>query len=126
MIETPTVPKPRESTWLWLFKITAGLLIVILLGVHFVVNHLVAPTGLLTYADIVRYYSVPFAPIMEIVFLVVVIAHALVGLRSILLDLNPSDRVLRASDVIMTLAGIGFSVYGIWLVWVIVQQSRLL
>lgn len=126
MIETPSVPKPREGTWLWLFKIVAGLMIVILLGIHFVVNHLVAPTGLLTYADVVRYYTVPFVPVMEILFLVFVIAHALVGLRGILLDLNPSDAVLRAADILFILIGAGFSIYGIWLVWAIVQQGRAL
>ena len=125
MIETPSVPKPREGAWLWLFKIVAGLMIIVLLGVHFIVNHLVAPTGLLTYADVIRYYQVPFIPVMEIIFLVFVIAHALVGLRSILLDLNPSNGVLRAADILFILIGTGFSIYGIWLVWAIVQQGRL-
>lgn len=115
MLETPSVPKPREGAWLWLFKIVAGLFIVILLGVHFVINHLVAPTGLLTYADVVAYYKVPIVPIMEGFFLVFVISHALVGLRSILLDLNPSDRLLKAVDILFWLAGAGFSLYGIWL-----------
>lgn len=124
MIETPSVPKPREGAWLWLFKIVAGLMIIVLLGVHFIVNHLVAPTGLLTYADVIRYYQVPFIPLMEIIFLVFVIAHALVGLRSILLDLNPSNGVLRVADVLFILIGAGFSIYGIWLVWAIVQQGR--
>ncbi len=126
MIETPSVPKPREGAWLWLFKIVAGLMIVVLLGVHFVVNHLVAPTGLLTYADVIRYYTIPFIPVMEIIFLVFVISHALVGLRSILLDLNPTDGVLRAADILFILIGTGFSIYGIWLVWAIVQQGRAL
>ncbi len=126
MIETPSVPKPREGAWLWLFKIVAGLMIVILLGVHFIVNHLVAPNGLLTYADVIRYYQVPFVPVMEIIFLVFVIAHALVGLRSILLDLNPGDGVLRAADILFILIGTGFSIYGIWLVWAIVQQGSAL
>ena len=123
MIETPSVPKPREGAGLWLFKIVAGLLIVVLLGVHFLINHLFAPGGLLTYEEVVRYYTIPIVPVMEIVFLVFVIAHALVGLRSILLDLNPSNGLLRVIDIIFWLAGIGFSVYGIWLVWVIVQRG---
>ena len=92
MIDTPSVPKPREGAWLWLYKIVAGLFIVVLLGVHFIVNHLVAPEGLLSYNDVVRYYTNPIVPVMEIAFLIFVISHALVGLRSILLDLNPSDK----------------------------------
>ena len=94
MIETPSVPKPREGAFLWLFKIVAGLLIVVLLGVHFVVNHLVAPEGLLSYEDVIRYYDNPIFPIMEVFFLVFVIAHALVGLRSILLEIQVAGRVV--------------------------------
>ncbi|MBE0699264.1 MAG: hypothetical protein IH586_20265, partial [Anaerolineaceae bacterium] len=116
MLETPSIPKTREGTWLWLYKIFAGLLIVVLLGVHFVINHLVAPTGLLTYDDVIRYYQMPIIPIMEIGFLVFVISHALVGLRSILLDLNPSDRILKIIDIFFWLIGSGFILYGIWLV----------
>ncbi len=116
MLETPSIPKKREGTWLWLYKIAAGLLIVVLLGVHFVVNHLVAPTGLLTYDDVIRYYQTPIVPIMEIVFLVFVVSHALVGLRSILLDLNPSNQILKMIDIFFLLLGSGSIIYGIWLV----------
>lgn len=116
-------PKKREGAWLWLYKIVAGLFIVILLGVHFVVNHLVAPTGLLTYQDVIHYYQVPAVPIMELIFLVFVVSHALVGLRSIILDLNPSDRVLRTVDLIFWLVGAGFIIYGAWLIWVIAQKG---
>ncbi len=126
MIETPSVPKAREGTWLWLYKIVAGGVIVILLGVHFIVNHLVAPQGLLTYQDVLRYYTIPIVPIMEIAFLIFVISHALIGLRSIILDLNPSGKLLRVIDIVFIAAGVIFSVYGIWLVMVIVQRGRAL
>jgi succinate dehydrogenase hydrophobic anchor subunit len=69
-------PKLREGTWLWLLKIVGGLLIVIVLGIHFVVNHLVAPGGLLTYADVISYYKNPLIPIMEVGFLVLAIGHS--------------------------------------------------
>ncbi len=126
MIETPTVsrPKSHEGAWLWLYKIVAGVLIVILLGVHFVVNHLVAPSGLLNYADVVRYYTVPFVPFMEVLFLILVISHALIGLRSIILDLNPPYRLQRVIDLVFIAAGVVFSGYGAWLVWVIVQRGQ--
>jgi succinate dehydrogenase hydrophobic anchor subunit len=45
MIDTPSIPKKREGTWLWLYKIVTGLFIIIFLGVHFVVNHLVPQPG---------------------------------------------------------------------------------
>lgn len=119
MIESPSISKPREGTWLWLFKIFAGLMIVVLLAVHFVVNHLVAPSGLLSYDDVIRYYDNPLIPIMEITFLVFVVSHALVGMRSIILDLNPTARALRLADIFFYLLGGVAIVYGIWLVVVL-------
>lgn len=116
-------PKPTsENVWVWFYKILAGLLIVVLLGVHFVVNHLASPGGLLTYADVVRYYRVPGVVLMEAAFLIFVVSHALVGLRSILLDLHPSASVLRMANWVLGIIGVGAVSYGIWLLLLI--QSR--
>jgi succinate dehydrogenase hydrophobic anchor subunit len=108
-------PKRLEGSGRWLVKIIAGLFIVIFLGIHFVVNHLVAPGGLLTYADVVAYYQHPAIVAMEISFLVVVISHAFLGLRSILLDLNPSVVILRVANILLFLVGIAAIIYGAWL-----------
>jgi succinate dehydrogenase hydrophobic anchor subunit len=43
----------------WLVQAILGAILVILLGVHLIVNHWVAPQGLLTYADVVNYYDIP-------------------------------------------------------------------
>jgi succinate dehydrogenase hydrophobic anchor subunit len=112
-----------ENSWVWLVKIIAGILILFFLGLHFVVNHLVVPGGLLSYADVVAYYQNPIIPIIEIGFLVVVIAHCLLGLRGIVLDLNPSKNLLQVLDVIMALLAIFAIGYGIWLVLVIVARG---
>lgn len=124
MQATRSAPKPREGAFLWLFKIVAGVLIVALLGLHFLVNHLFAPQGLLSHAEVITYYQNPIIPAVEIAFLILVISHSLVGLRSIILDLNPSDRVLKVLDVLFWIAGIGFSIYGIWLAITIAQMGR--
>ncbi len=108
-------PKRLEGSGRWLIKIISGLFIVIFLGIHFVVNHLVAPGGLLTYADVVAYYQHPSIVAMEIGFLVVVITHAFLGLRSILLDLNPSAAILRAANILLFLVGVAAIIYGAWL-----------
>lgn len=122
MLETPSIPKPRESVLLWMYKIIAGFVIVALLGLHFIVNHLVAPNGLLTYQEVVNYYKNPLIPVLEIGFLTIVISHALVGLRGILLDLKPSDQLLKIIDILLWLVGVSFTVYGIWLIIVIAQR----
>ncbi len=115
--------KRGETAWTWFFKIAAGLLIVIVLGIHFIVNHAVAPGGLLTYADVVRYYQNPWVVGMEIFFLVFVVSHALLGLRSILLDLNPSSTVIRVADWIFISIGLVAIVYGIWLALTIAARA---
>jgi succinate dehydrogenase / fumarate reductase membrane anchor subunit len=108
-------PKPQEGTWLWLLKIVAGLLIVVILGIHFWVNHLVAPGGLLSYADVLAYYQNPAIIVMEILFLVFVVSHALLGLRSIILDLNPTKTELRWVNCVLLLLGTLAILYGTWL-----------
>ena len=108
-------PKRLEGSGRWLLKIFTGLLIVVFLGIHFVVNHLVAPGGLLTYADVVAYFQNPIIVAMEISFLVLVVIHSFLGLRSILLDLNPSPAVLRMANFAFVVIGAAAVIYGAWL-----------
>jgi succinate dehydrogenase hydrophobic anchor subunit len=122
VIGNPSQPKRNEGVWLWLIKILAGLLVIIVLGIHFVINHAVAPGGLLTYEDVIRYYKVPVVPLMEIFFLAVVVTHSLLGLRSILLDLNPGNTIRRVMDFGLLLLGTGGIVYGAWLVIVLANR----
>ena len=115
-------PKSREGFTLWFLKIIAGLLIIVVLGVHLVINHLVAPGGLLSYSDVVIYYQHPLVLIMEGFFLLVVITHCLLGLRSILLDLNPPNKTMRTLDILFVLIGIFASIYGIWLLFAVANS----
>lgn len=114
---------PKENFLIWGVKIFAGLFIIVLLGIHFVINHLVAPGGLLTYADVLDYYQKPVIPIMEILFLIFVVVHALLGLRSILLDLRLPARFTRLFDPVFWAAGIVMIAYGAWLVIKVVQAG---
>jgi succinate dehydrogenase hydrophobic anchor subunit len=126
MITQTSKPKVREGTWLWLLKIFGGLLIVIVLGIHYVINHLVAPGGLLTYSDVIRYYTNPLIPVMEVGFLILAVGHSFLGLRSILLDLNPSDRVLKFIDKLLISVGAVAVVYGTRLIVVLAGRGSAL
>lgn len=118
-----STPKKGEGAWLWLLKIVSGLLVVALLMVHLVVNHLVGVEGLLTFDEIVAYLSNPWIAFMESTFLVLVVVHALVGTRSILLDLNPSPLALRFINWLFSIVGVVSIAYGIWLIQAIVAQA---
>lgn len=123
MIGNVTKPKSREGVGLWLVKIITGLLVIIVLSIHFIINHAVAPGGLLSYQDVLRYYTIWIVPIMEGIFLVIVVTHSLIGLRSIILDLNPSPRISKWLDIILLAVGAIAITYGIWLLIVVTTKG---
>jgi succinate dehydrogenase / fumarate reductase membrane anchor subunit len=117
--------RPGENTWVWLIKIATGPLLVLVIGLHFAVNHYLGSmsSGLMTYEDVIAYYQNPIIPIIEIVFLATVVTHCLIGLRGIILDLNPSRKVLNIVTWLMVILGV-FSVgYGVWLAFAIASQG---
>lgn len=116
-----SAPKSGENSWLWLVKLVTGPFIFILIIVHFIINHAISASGLLQYSDIVNYYQVWVVPIMEIVFLGLVVSHSLLGLRSIILDLRPSRILLNAINWIFLIVGVVSFVYGTWLILTIVS-----
>lgn len=122
-IQNTSAPRSGENSWLWLVKIVTGPLLIVLILVHFIVNHFIGQNGLLTYADVVAYYSNPLIPLMEIIFLATVVTHSLSGLRGIILDLKPSRGVLTAVDWLLTLVGVAAISYGAWLALVIASRS---
>jgi succinate dehydrogenase / fumarate reductase membrane anchor subunit len=116
-------PRSGEGAGLWFLKILTGFLVILVLIIHLIVNHLIVEGGLLTYNDVVRYYQIAIIPIMEIAFLIFVVVHALIGLRSVLLDLHPSNKVLRLMNYGLGLLGVVSIAYGIWLVAVIAGRG---
>lgn len=123
MLNQVSVPKKREGFWLWFVKILTGIFVIALLFVHLIVNHLTAPEGLLTFDEVVAYLSNPWVAFMELSFLVIVVVHALVGTRSIVLDLNPSDGTMRIVDILFVLIGLVSIGYGFWLTSVIIGYA---
>ena len=107
------------TTQRWLVQAGLGILLVILLGVHLTVNHWVAPQGLLTYADIIHYYDVPGTAWMEAIFLIVVVIHCLLGIHSILLDLNLRPVITFTFTWFLFLTGLTVIGYGLWLIGVV-------
>jgi succinate dehydrogenase hydrophobic anchor subunit len=117
--------RPGENTWIWLIKIATGPLLVLVIILHFAVNHYMGSmsSGLMTYDDIIAYYQNPIIPAIEIIFLATVVTHCLIGLRGIILDMNPSPKVLNLVTWLLVVLGV-FSVgYGIWLALAIASQG---
>lgn len=116
-------PKSREGAWLWFIKAITGLLVIVILFIHLIVNHFVAPNGLLSYADVVRYYQNPIIPIMEIGLVAFAVSHSLIGLRGILLDLKPTRTFIIAINWLFSIIGVAAVIYGIWLIFTIVSKG---
>lgn len=111
------------ATLRWLLQAGLGIALVIFLAIHLIVHHWVAPQGLLTYTDVIRYYDVTGIAWMESLFLIVVTGHCLLGLQSIVLDLNLRPELARSITRLLLLAGIITIMYGIWLIRIIASLS---
>jgi len=104
---------------MWIWQALTGLLLLVLLALHMVFNHFVVEGGLRTYRDVVAYLAHPVVFTWEILFLIVVTAHALMGVRAILLDLGigpGADRWLKRG---LTGLGVLIIAYGVWLSWLL-------
>jgi succinate dehydrogenase hydrophobic anchor subunit len=109
----------RRFTYLWLMQLITGVLIAVLLGIHMVIQHLVDillffgvnlndPTSWQSMIE--RSQQVMWAGIY-IALLVVLLSHALNGLRNVILELTPSPRTERI--VTGTIMGLGIVIF-IW------------
>ena len=107
----------REAgfTLRWLVQAGLGILLIVLLAVHLIVNHWVMPHGLLTYADVIHYYDLPGIIWMEATFVIVVTVHCLLGIYAIVLDLNLAPVITRILARTLIFVGAGAILYGIWL-----------
>jgi succinate dehydrogenase hydrophobic anchor subunit len=113
---------PGRAGLLWLAQALSGLLLVFLLGLHMVANHFALPQGLANYRDVIDYLSNPLIFVLETAFLIVVAAHALLGVRAMLIDAGLSARAQRAVDVVLAVLWLLMAAYGLWLTITIVNR----
>jgi succinate dehydrogenase hydrophobic anchor subunit len=107
--------------WMWVAQAVSGLGLVGFVLLHWIAQHYIASGGLRSYADVVAYLEQPWLLALEISFLGVVTAHALLGVRAILLDLGPSPRLARLLNLGLFIAGIATVWYGVSLVSQIIR-----
>ena len=105
----------------WLWQVVTGVGLVVLLGLHIVANHFVAKGGLRDYAAVVAYLRNPIILVLEILFLVCVTAHALLGVRAIFLDLGLSDRVEQILTRTLKWIGVLTVAYGLVVMWFVIR-----
>lgn len=110
-------------TWKWT-AVTGGLLLVLVTG-HMIAHHFVVAEvgGLRTYRQVIDYIGHPAIYVTESLFLVVVTAHAMLGLRSVLLDFGLSDRSKRLVSRGLVVLGVVTVVYGLALIATLASRA---
>ena len=120
MMENPFAKEPkRSSTWYW--QIFTGVALVLLLGLHFIANHFIATGGIRDFADVVSYLRNPIVLVLEVLFLIVVATHAMLGVRAIVMDFGISGHAEKRLSRALTLIGVLTVGYGLWLTWAIIH-----
>ncbi len=111
----------RDRT-LWTGHIAAGLVILVLLGLHMAIMHLDSTLGIFGVAGsrpvewpsvVERMRSVFFA-VTYVALLGAALYHGLYGFRNILLELDPRAGLRRAIDVGLSAIGLALFVFGSW------------
>lgn len=106
----------QDTSWIsWLLQLLSGLLLILLLALHMIAHHFIVEGGLRTYSEVIDYISNPIIFALEVIFMIIVAPHAMLGLYSIVLDLGPGVRARRIIGWIfaaITVVTVGF---GIWL-----------
>jgi succinate dehydrogenase hydrophobic anchor subunit len=119
-MENPFAQESKaSSTWYW--QAFTGVALLVLLGLHFIANHFIAAGGIRDFADVVSYLRNPIILVLEVLFLVVVATHAMLGVRAIVMDLGISDHAEKRLGQALTVVGVLTVGYGLWLTWTIIH-----
>ncbi len=113
----------RDRTWWW--TVGTGMALLVLLAVHMIANHFVVDEvgGLRTYHQVIEYIGHPVILVTEGVFLTVVTIHAMLGLRSVLLDVDMGPRARRRVDVGLWVVGSATVAYGVGLLLTLASRA---
>ena len=114
-----------QSLWTW--HLAAGVVILLLLGLHMTIMHLdallplaaSAPNGGLPidWANVVQRGKSAFFMVTYVLLLGAALFHGFYGLRNILFELNPGTGTKKAVSGLLLAAGIVLFAFGTWAAW---------
>lgn len=120
LMENPFAKEPKaSSTWYW--QLITGIALVLLLGLHFIANHFIAKGGIRDFADVVSYLRNPIVLVLEVLFLISVATHAMLGIRAIVIDFGISAIAEKRLSQALVAIGVLTVAYGLWLTWTIIH-----
>jgi succinate dehydrogenase / fumarate reductase, membrane anchor subunit len=118
-------PRPARGAREWRATALTGVALIALLLVHMIGHHFVVESvgGLRTYDQVLDYISHPVIFTIESLFLLFVTAHAMLGLRGVLYDLDPTPRWQRAIDAGLVVLGLATLAYGYFLIGTLASRA---
>ncbi len=107
----------------WPLQAISGVALLFLLGLHVIAQHFVAAEGMRNFQDVLNYIRNPLVLVLEVLFLVVVAYHAMLGVRAVVTDLGLTRQQEGTVNVVLTLVGIVLVVWGAYLAWFLVARA---
>jgi succinate dehydrogenase / fumarate reductase membrane anchor subunit len=127
VLRRENVATPRRSSlverniWPWILQRITGIVLVVLMAIHIVVNHFgnldkvgktingVNHSDLIIFNDVAYRLSMAFWWVIDVALLVFVLFHGFNGIRNIALDMGLTDRAEKAVTAVLVVVGvIGF------------------
>jgi len=110
---------------LWTWHVAAGLVILLLLGLHMIIMHLDALVGVfnpagghpIEWANVVARARSLFFMVSYVLLLGAALFHGLYGLRNLLFELNPGRTIKQVLGALLLVGGIALFGLGTWAAW---------
>lgn len=114
-----------RQTLVWRATASSGVALVVLITVHMVAHHFVVQGtgGLRSYRQVLEYVANPAIFTIELLFLVVVTVHAMLGLRSVLFDLTTGERARAWISRALVMLGVVTIAYGVALIVTLASRA---
>jgi succinate dehydrogenase hydrophobic anchor subunit len=116
MQQTERKQQARQSSG-WIWQAVTGVLLIIVVGLHMLFQHF--QEGLLSASQAVAHVADPAIFILEILFVLVVTYHALLGVKAVIFDLQLSDSTRQKVSLGLTVLGVITVIYGVILAFLI-------
>jgi succinate dehydrogenase / fumarate reductase, membrane anchor subunit len=117
--------RPAGAAREWRLTAFTGVALLVLVTAHMIAHHFVVESigGLRSYDQVLEYMSNPVIFTIESFFLLFVTAHAMLGVRGVLLDLDPGPVLRRWIDVGLLTVGLLTLGYGYYLIGALASRA---
>jgi succinate dehydrogenase / fumarate reductase, membrane anchor subunit len=114
-----------RQTLVWRATASSGVALVVLITVHMVAHHFVVQGtgGLRSYREVLEYVANPAIFTIELLFLVAVTVHAMLGLRGVLFDLATGVRARAWISRALVVLGVVTVAYGVALIVTLASRA---